>query len=906
MPDWNTIVRQRLSPLGLAPEAGESLAEELARHIEDRYRELLSSGIDAGTAYRAALSELDDTGPLRSAPYRRLPKHDPPSPGVPSRGSVGGDLLRDLHFALRSMRKSPIFVVFVVLTLGLGIGANTTVFTLVNTLILNPLPVANPGALVAVSAAQGTVRSGAPAPLSMPDVTDLQARNQSLVSLAAYTSPRIVTIEENGATQRAFCELITSNYFPTLGLTPARGRFFLPEEDTPGGTHPVAILNYGTWQRRFGGADIIGKSLHVNHLALTVVGIAPPGFIGINAMMGPDFWVPAAMAARLLPEELRDAIPDRGKPVFQAVGRLRADATRELAQANLSAVAAALAREYPDTDQGRSVTVRPIRDAILSTGGLASGNAIIFGGAALLIVVGIVLLIACSNVANLLLARSSARQKEIAVRLAIGASRGRLVRQLLTESVLHGLLSGAFGAFTAYAGLHLLFATLPSGGNFTQPRLDASVFVFALVVSLATGFLFGILPALRASRADVAESLKQEARTAGRSRSAVTLANALLVGQVAFSFLLLVTAALFLRSIGRAYQMDPGFQTAHLAVIMTTPGQAGYGPPETKAFYEDVRQRVTRLPGVVSVSWSSNLPLWARAATGLEIENYQRRFQADQVRAILNTVDRDYFETAGVIIRAGRAFTAFDRETSAPVAIVNEKLAHDYWPAGALGRRLRLPGESAARVVVGVARNANYSTWNEAPQSAVYVPLSQKPNPAMTLYIRTRGNPGEVLSAADREIRALGQGIVVDARTGPTIVDNGLFGAKVAVALLSIFGLLALGLASIGLYGILAYSVQRRRREIGVRMALGAGAPTVMRLVLREGMSLVLIGIAIGLAAAVLVGRFLSTMLYGVAATDPVSIAAAAAVLSLVALVACALPARRATRVDPLTALREG
>jgi putative ABC transport system permease protein len=532
----------------------------------------------------------------------------------------------------------------------------------------------------------------------------------------------------------------------------------------------------------------------------------------------------------------------------------------------------------------------------------------LFASAALLIVVGIVLLIACSNVANLLLARSAARQQEMAVRLALGASRYRLVRQLLTESVFLGILSGALGMLMGYAGLQLLMRSLPGSANFVTPKLDATVFVFALCISLATGLIFGVIPAFRASRANVIEALKEEGRSTGGSRRRVTLAGALLVGQVAFSFLLLVTAGLFLRSIGRAYDIDPGFQTKHLALFMTDPGPAGYNESQTKAFYKEVRERVAKIPGVESVSWSSNQPLWGRTVNGLVVEGREARSQADKITTIVNTVDLDYFETAGVRIDRGRQFTNIDQEQSAPVAIVNEKLAHDYWPGGdALGKRIQLHGAKQMRQIVGISRTANYTNWAEPPQPCVYLPAAQNYSDAMTLYVRSKGAPRQVMKAVQREVSAAGPRILVTSiRTGRDIVDGGLFQAKMGVTLLSVFGLLALGLASIGLYGILAYSVNRRKREIGLRMALGATRLSVLGLILKQGMSLVVTGVLIGFVASLLVGRLLSGMLYGVSSGDPVSLAAAALMLLAIALLACYLPARWASRVDPLVALREG
>jgi predicted permease len=706
-----------------------------------------------------------------------------------------------------------------------------------------------------------------------------------------------------------FCELTTGNYFESLGLWPAAGRFFAADEASTPGAHPIAVLNYATWQSRFGGShEVIGRTLRVNNIELTVIGVAPPKFIGVNAIFGPDLWIPAAMAEGLLPNEMRGVLTDRGKAMFAGVGRLKAGFSRAQAQANIETIAAALAREYPETNQGHTVMVRPITDVVFSSASMGSAP-IVLGSLVLLIVVGIVLLIACSNVANLLLARAAARQHEITVRLALGASRIRVIRQLLTESVFLGLLSGVVGILIGYAGLQLLWSSLPAetAANMITPKLDQAVLSFAVVISLVTGFVFGTIPALRASQVSLGETLKDEARLIGRSRKRITFGNALLVGQVALSFLLLVMAGLFLRSIGRAYQIDPGFQTDHLAVFLTNSGQAGYSKAQTKAFYKEVRGRVAGLPGIRSVSWASNLPMWARVANGLQLEGYNQRSQADTITTVVNTVDLDYFGTAGITIKQGREFSETDREGSAPVAIVNEKLAQDYWPdENPLGKRIRLPGERAMRQVVGVARTANYSTLAELPQLCVYIPLEQNYSDAMTLYVRSKGDPGQVLIPVQREVRAAGPGLLVnDARVGRTIIDQALFQAKMGVALLSAFGLLALVLASVGLYGIIAYGVSRRTREIGVRMALGAAQSNVLRLILKQGMGLVTTGMMIGLGAALAAGRLLAPILFGVSATDPLSIVGAAVVLFVVALAACYLPARSASRLDPLAALRE-
>jgi predicted permease len=911
MPDWKSIVQGRIGFLHLEGSAEADLVEELSQHLEDRYRDLRSGGAADEEALRVLTSELDELYPLqaKSARMRQLARRDAVPPGDSKPANVLEDFWRDLRYTARSMRKSPAFVLFVVLTLGLGIGANTTVFTVINTLILNPLPVPNSSELVAINAAkaESTAKSNVPLPLSYADLKDLQTENAVFRTFAGYSSPRGVTWESENTSQGLFVELVTGNYFPALQLSPAKGRFFLPQEDSTPGAHAVVVLNYGTWQTRFGGKpDIIGKTVRLNNIVFTVIGVAPPHFIGVNAMFGPDLWIPAAMAEQVFPTEMHNVFADRGKTFLQGVGRLRPQFTQQQAQANVAAIAANLAREYPATDEGRTAAVRPVRDVLFANSS-TSATSLLFASAALLIVVGIVLLIACSNVANLLLARAASRQQEMAIRLAIGANRRRLLRQLLTESVLLGFISGAVGLFIAYAGLRLLFGLQPSSANFVTPKFDITVFLFALFVSLLTALLFGTLPALRASSVDVAETLKEEARTMGRSRSKVTLANALLVGQVAFSFFLLVTAGLFLRSIQRAYAIDPGFQTAHLAMFMTSPGQAGYGKARTNAFYKDVRQRVTRIPEVESVSWASNLPLWTKPVAVSQIEGRQPRSKADKIATIVSTVDRNYFETAGVAIDYGREFTDVDQENSTPVAIVNEKMARDYWPGqGALGKRIQLSGDKQMRQIIGVARNANYTNWAEPPQPCVYIPLEQNYSDSMVLYVHSKGSPQQVMTPIQQELRAAGSQVKISTQTGPQIIKEGLFFVEAGVALLSVFGLLALGLASIGLYGILAYAVNQRKREIGLRMALGAGRTSVVRLIVKEGMSLVGAGVLIGLAEALLIGRFLTKMLYGLSASDPISLAGAAAVMLIIALVACYLPARGASCADPLIALREG
>jgi predicted permease len=906
MPEWKDEIRRHLAGLRLAPAREAEIVDEWAQHLEESYEELRSEGATDDEARRAVLVTL-------SVPNLTAGRRDPVPPGAIRSGNIGADLWQDLRYAVRTLRKSPAFAAFVILTLALGIGANTTVFTVINTVLLHPLPVKSASQLVAVDtlAANAASRSGRLLPVSYLNLEDLREKNQVFLNLAGYTPPMPMTLTlsttASAGSERIFAELVTANYFETLGLRPIMGRFFIPEEDHTPGAHAVVVIGYGTWRQRFGGAsDVIGRTMRINGLVFTIAGVAPDGFKGVNAIFGPDIWIPAMMAEQILPAQLRGALRERGEVVFHGAARLKPGVSMGLAEANLKIIAAGLEKEYPDANRGHTVALRPLSEAALGD----TRQGALFGGAVLMAIVGLVLLIACSNVANLLLAKAAGRRQEIAVRLALGAGRGRLIRQLLTESTMLGVLSGVVGLALADVGCRLLWSARPAevAQNFVDLKMDAHVFVFALAVWLVTGLLFGLVPALQSSRADVVGALKEETRTAGRSRRRITFANTLLVGQVALSLVSLITAALFLRSIQRAYMIDPGFQTDRLAVFLVNPGQAGYSRARTEQFYRDVRAQVSAMPGIASVSWSSNLPLWARLSRGILIEGQTPQRQSDTVAAVVNTVDLNYFETTGIALTHGRDFTEMDRDGSLPAAIVNETMAARYWPnQDPLGKRFQFAGDKFFRQIVGVAKTANYQSLNEEPQPAVYVPLRQNFSDTMILHVRTERDPAGVLAAVQREVRAIDSHLdVTDVRTGRKIIDQALFSEKMGVGLLGVFGLLALGLASVGLYGILAYSVNRRRHEIGVRMSLGADQLSVLWLVLRQGMTLVATGIGVGLGASLLIAGALSKLLYGVSATDPVSLAGASLTLLIVAALACYLPARSASRVDPLVALREG
>lgn len=822
------------------------------------------------------------------------------------RGGFG----RDLRYGWRMIRRSPLFALFAVLCLGVGIGSNTTVFTIINTLLLHPLPARNPSRLVVLydasanRARQQLGESG----LSYANLVNYMQDQRCFTGIAAFTFPQVLTLAGKNGPERMFGELVSEQYFATLGLKPALGRFFLPSEDSERGAAPVAVLSYAAWQARFGGSrDVLGHTLELNNIAFTVIGVAPKGFIGVSAVFGPDVWLPATMSERVFPAEFRAALSDRSKPLFRGLARLREGFSMRRAQANLSTLAAALAREFPDTNQGHGISVRPISDELYS--GTGSASSLTFASSVLLVVVLLVLGIACSNVANLLLARATARRHEMALRLAVGAGRRRLIRQMLTESVLLSLASCIVGIGLGYEGCRFVWSFVPSQyvPNMIAPKFDGAVLAFAVLVSLVTTFVFGLAPAVRAARTDVMSALKEETPAGGRSRRTLSFTNALLIGQVAFSLICLVTTALFFRSIQRAYTIDPGFQTRHLGLVMMNPAQAGYGAERAKQFYRAALERIAALPGVVSVSWASGMPFWNSASRALVIEGEEPQKTSGNLQTVSITADTDYFRTMEIPLVTGRVFTDSDRDGSLPVAVINQWMAAREWPGGnPLGRRFHFVGDNTWRTVVGVVKNANYWTLGEAPQPCVYLPLRQSQAGGMTLYVRSQGDPAGLLPAIQREVRVIDSNIEVsDARTGSMLIGQVLWGPKVGVALLGVFGTLALVLAAVGLYGVMAFAIGRRRREIGVRMALGATPRGVLCLVIGDGMKLVGWGVVCGLAASLAVGRSLSHMLFGISSADPASLASASIVLMIVAVAACYLPARAATRIDPMKVLRE-
>jgi putative ABC transport system permease protein len=819
------------------------------------------------------------------------------------------NLIKDLSYAVRTIGRSPGFAAVAVLSLALGIGANTTIFTLVNALLLNPLPVSRPGQLAAVQ----TVDEKNPgvSTVSYPNFKDFRDKNDVFAGMAAYSFPNLVSMRAgSGEPEQIFVEFATGNYFDVLGLEPARGRFFLPEEDETPESHPVAVLSHGLWKRKFGSdPKVLGSMIRLNGHPYTVVGVAPDGYKGVTVIFGPDLWVPTMMQRQLAPAQFRNFFDDRRALFFNVFGRLRPGVSLEQASADVGVIANALAQEYPEPNRGRSAKALPLTEAALLPGGPGGRQAMVLGSAVLMIIVGLVLLIACSNVANLMLAKAVSRQKEVAIRLSMGAGRTRLIRQLLTESTVLGVLGGLVGILVAYAGRNFIWSFRPAfvANNLIQPTLDVHVFVFALAVSLATGLLFGLVPAIQASRFSVVEALKNESRGAvGGAERRFSLRNGLVVVQVALSIVSLVAAGLFLRSARHAREIDPGFETQKLGIVLVNPGQGGYDQARSERFYDDALARVSSIPGLRSASWASNFPLFGGFSRSIFPEGMENQERQEGILVSANTVDVGYFDTFGVALLRGRDFTAADRKDSMPVAVVNEKMAQQFWPGeDAIGKRFRVYGNSFLTEVVGVVETTKIVTLGEDPQPCVYLPLDQNFSDAMNLYLRTDGDPAQVMASAQRELRAMDPLVpVINPLTVGEVIDQSLFAPKLAAALLGVMGVIALVLASVGLYGVLAFRVAQRSREIGLRMALGAGRREVLRMVLVSAMSVVGVGVGIGLVAAFAVSRAVSSLLFGISTSDPTTFLGVTVLLSGVALIASTIPALRASRVDPLVALR--
>jgi putative ABC transport system permease protein len=821
-------------------------------------------------------------------------------------------VLTDIRYALRFLRRSPAFATVAVLSLGIGIGFNAALFSVVDALLLRPLPVTSPEQLVDIYTSGD---DGDPyATSSYPDYLDFQADGPVFEGIAGHSAMIAAQNLQEGS-RLALGEVVTGNYFELLGIGAAVGRTLRPEDDRPG-AEPVLMVSHRYWQREMGGdPGVVGRTLRLRGRAYTVVGVAPAGFSGILPMLAAEIWLPTAQVEDVEPAGMQSYVPSptgntrlerRGQRWLFLKARLKPGVSVAQAQAHADVLAARLQATYPQTNKDRGLSLRPTRGVRIHP---AADRVLFPVAGATMALVGLVLLIACANVASLLLARASARRREIGIRMAIGASRGRLVRQLLAESVVLALLGGLAGAglaWTSTRALTSLSLPLPIPLSFDL-RLDTRVLAFTFLVALGAGLVAGLAPALRASRPDLVSELRGETPTAEVSGRRLSFRDGLVAGQMAVTFVLLVTAGLVTRSLAASHAAKVGFETSGIAILSFDLNMLRYAPERGRQFMGEVLERIRALPGVTSVATADRLPFSLNFSEG-QFEVPGHASPHDRGFTLKTTwVSSSYFETLGVPVLQGRSFTEGDTSESPRVAVINEAMVRRFWPGGpALGQHLRLRDRAGAPFeIVGVVADYRVQSIGEGSTPYVHFSNRQRPDSYQIVFARTRGDAQRLLQDMRR--------LVLGMEPNLAFLENQTMEAQVSATLLpvtagtwvaSVAGVVALALAGIGLYGVVAYSVARRTREIGLRMALGADRMQVLRLVLRQGLALAVIGVVAGGVLAALVAGGLSGALYGVTAADPLAWAVAASIVLVAAAGANALPALRASRVAPSEALR--
>ena len=798
-------------------------------------------------------------------------------------------LLHDIRYGFRMLLKHKGFTVVAIIALALGIGANTAIFSLVNGVLLRPLPFPEAERIVffeGKNPTQGITDSN----VSFPDFTDWSKQADIFTSTAAYYNANSNLGADGAEPERLPRAGVTNRFFNVLGVQPMLGRAFLVEEDQPN-TQTVAIISHGLWKRRFGSdPNIIGKQVQISARPITVVGVMPPGF---ELPEQTQIWMPSGVE---LAEEPRD------NRAWSVIARLQPGVELSSAQARISAINAKLANQFPETNKGWDATlyilherlVREVKPSLL----------------ALLGAVGFVLLIACANVANLLLARSAARQKEIAIRAAMGASRGRVVRQMLTESVLLSAIGGIAGLLLSVWLTDVLISIIPEGApRLDQVGIDYRVLTFALGISAVTSIIFGLAPALQASKLDVNSSLKEGGRP-GEGHRRTSARSLLLMGEVALSLVLLIGAGLLIQSFVRLQQVPPGFNPHNVLVASVALPSAKYKDQQRPEFFRQLVERLATAPGVQAIGGAVNLPL---AASGYSIGRAfvpeGRQQTADEsINASFSTITGEYFRALQIPLLAGRAFGVHDNQNAPKVVIVNETVAKHHFGSSdaALGKRLTIwRDENFPREIIGVVGDSKFRALDAASGAQIYVPHAQDPTwNFMALVIRTAGDPAAFATTLRREVQGLDKDQpVYNVRSFDDVVMNSLGTRRVSMQLFTVFACAALLLAAVGIYGVMAYSVTQRTHEIGIRMALGAQKSDVLRLVLGQGMVLTGFGVLIGVAGALALTRVMGSLLFGVRADDPLTFAAISLLILGVALLACFIPARRAAKLDPVRAL---
>ncbi|HJW37863.1 MAG TPA: ABC transporter permease [Candidatus Udaeobacter sp.] len=879
----------RLAGLFQKDKRDAEMAEEMRAHVDLLIERNIAAGMLPHEARNAALRQFGGVERVKEiAREQRVWRW-------------ADEFLQDLRFGARMLFRSPGFSILAILCLTLGIGTNAAVFSWIEGILIRPYPlVAHQDRMFALG---GTTRGATEGHgLSYPDFVDLEKNSMLFES---FIVDRIVgtSLSVGDRAERASGGIVSANYFDALGVQPILGRGFRPEEGTGRNAHPVTVISYLTWQDRYkGDPEIIGKTQFFNGVQHTIIGVAPEKFHGTFIGYSFNFWVPTSMQETF--DSTGYKLEDRGARWIESYAFLKPGVTRQQAQAELSAIAQRLENDFPETNRGQGFELFPLWKTPFNAVGNLSPTLAITTGVAFF-----VLLIACANVSNLLLARSLLRRHEMTMRLALGAGRRRLIKQLFTEGLLLSVIAAAGGIMVAYWCRNALVLVSPSrtpGITIDYPgQLDWRVLALSVAVCIGSTMLFALIPAIHASHVDLSGALKSEGSGvvggSGRSR----LRSVLVFVQVALSFVLIAGTGLLLRSLVQMQNSDPGFSTRNVVVSGADLFSAGYKPDRAKIFYEQMLERIRALPGVQSAALARVRPFSyaVYSSAPLEIEGYQPP-RNEQVAADYNQVGEGYFSAIGIPIVEGREFTRNDDENAPPVAIVNETMAAKYWPEkNAIGQRLKVKDKWME--IVGVAKNANYRTKLENPMPFFYVPVRQDFFVQNGFIIRTEQSAAAIMNALAREIHALDPNLApLDTISLQQQVDLMSYTQRLAAALLAIFGGMALFLASIGLYAVMSYSVSQGTRELGVRMALGAEAKDLLRLVISRGLRLTTAGIVIGAAAALLLTRLMGNLLYKVSPRDPIAFGAALIILIAVALVACFLPARRATRIDPARALR--
>ena len=894
MPEWKEEVRKRLSRLNLEPAHESEIAEELAQHLEDVYQRSLRDGTTEAEAANAALQELA-TDELLQKEMRRsqTPFKEHAVAGGPTNSNVITDLLHDLRYAARLQRKNPGFTIVAVIALALGIGANTAIFSVVNTVLLRPLPYKDPERLVMVW--EDASRHGYPRDTpAAGNYVDWRDQNQVFEGMAAIADTSF-NLTGSGEPERLEGRRVSVNLFPLLGVEPQIGRVFTAAEDQPGAQR-VVLLSYGLWQRRFGGdPNIAGQSLTLNGESYVVVGVMPARFQFPSS--DDQAWVPIAFT--------QQEMANRGRHYLEVLARLKPGVSLDQAQSEMSTIASRLQQQYPQFNAELGAVVQPLQEHLV--GDIKPALLILLGA------VGLVLLIACANVANLLLARAAVRQKEIAVRVALGARRWRLIRQFLTESVLLSTVGGLVGLAIAYGGLVLLRAFIPE--NISQAReisMDLKVLGFTFLVSVATGVIFGLAPAIQAARFNQIETLKEGGRDAATGGGGKRLRGLLVTAEVAISLVLLIGAGLLINSFLRLRNVDPGFRADNLLTMRIVLPKPRYEQFERRsAFYTDLVQRVQSLAGVRSAAITTNLPLYRQGnSISISIEGQPAPPPGQERIVVTRIISPGYFDTMSIPLLRGRNVTEQDTETTPNVVVISETMARRYWPGeDAVGKRIaagRVTSPEDWIQVVGVVKDVRQFELNAEPKPQMYLSYRQagffEPR---DLVVKTDVDPSSLAATVRKAVWEIDKDQPVsNIQTMEEILADSIARQRFSMLLLAIFAGVALVLAGVGIYGVMSYSVAQRTHEIGIRMALGAQTGAVLKLAVGYGMKLVIAGIVIGLIAAFALTRVMATLLFGVTATDPTTFTLISVLLIAVAAVASYVPARRATRVNPIIALR--